>query len=235
VQATKIVQAKLISSWDNKSTTREGSCIVNIETGVVTPGDTAECEEMLVEKLDSQHVILGQLYLEVTESLNGELQIMGISLPLAADLAACFPNELPDYLYDRDYLENALTPGFNTCFGYMYRDGMNFKKSHAVILSGVIQPQQLKLIHENLLRDVGDDDFLPKQVGLAALCPDVDDHSYVPDFDHPVHTVTCIRLTKEQPTNDVNVVDFANKFAAIGPEGWDQLRYGNLGPSGHLG
>lgn len=227
-QTTQPVAAQFISIWD-QSTQVKTDCLIDPASGVLTLIEKTDGEERFVQTLDSQHVLFDGMAYRVTEADNGTFSIdnlAGLQAGLCMD--ATFP-ELPAYLNKKTFITLAGNPAANTALAYMYRDGSNCKTTEFVIFPGAISTAQLKIIEDNLLRDECDNDFLPRQVDLSALCPDVDDDSYIDDIDHCVHSVLDIELTLKPADNQTSITDFVNKFAAIGPDGWDMVNFGNLG------
>jgi hypothetical protein len=225
-QIAQSIAAEFISVWD-QSTQVKTNCLIDPASGVLTLIEKADEEELFVQTLDSQHVLFDGMAYSVTEADNGTFSINNlVGLQAGLCMAATFP-EIPAYLIDKSFIKLAGNPAANTALAYMYRDGGNIKTTEVVIFPGAISIAQLKIIEDNLLRDEGDNDFLPRQVDLSPLCPDVDDDSYDEDIDHCVHTILEIELTLKAPDDQTPITDFVNKFAAIGPEGWDMVNFGN--------
>lgn len=221
------VSAVLHTYWvDGQSMLQK--CTIDIETGIVTPTEFNE-DEIYRTDVEETYVKLSWLPIHVEEDAFGNQVVAN-----PADLNSInkivneiSEEEIPEFLNPEGYIAYFNKPGMNTLFSYEYRDASNYKTSASVIIPGVIQPEQINLIYSNLLKEDDTRDFLPLQVGLKALCPMQTDHHYDPDIDHPLHTITELSLTPDAPTNDINLIDFANKFAGITPEGWDFESFGN--------
>ena len=134
--------------------------------------------------------------------------------------------DLPSYVEIASFTKLSGQPNVNTRISYEYRDGSNYKKQGEIITQGEITAAQVQLLEASLLRDEGDDDFLPRQVGMAYLCPLVDDSEYDDDLDHPVHTITGVALT-EAPAEAQETTDLINRFAQAHADGWDMAKFGN--------
>ena len=169
------------------------------------------------------------LLLTTKEDENGIIFVENLDEYLyAVKFAENFPEGEENEFLDVDgLLTKSSKPGMNTYFEYMYRDGANYKKSEVIILPGVIQPDQLATISNNLFTEFDPDDFLPAQIGLKRLCPMRDDDRYDDDIDHALHTISLITLTAQEPTLNVSIDDFVNRFAEVGPDGWNLEEFGN--------
>jgi hypothetical protein len=224
---TSPIRAELISVWQEHTVMSE--CLVDRLTGAVTVIENPDEEEHFVQTLIRQSVKFGTCSFRAYESESGVLTIsQPAGLVAVFELITTFDD--PEALFNVDsFAKFAGNPAANTMLSYEYRDGANYKTGTDVVFPGAISVSQLKIIEDNLLRDEGQDDFLPKQVDLTALCPDEGDETYDDELDHCVHTITEIKLTLKVPDDQTPITDFVNKFAAIGPEGWDMQNFGNLG------
>lgn len=225
---TQPIAAEFISIWDQSKQVKT-DCLIDPASGVLTLIEKADGEERFVQTLDSQHVLFDGMAYSVTEADNGTFSIDNlVGLQAGICMAATFP-EMPVYLIDKSFIKLAGNPAANTMLTYQYRDGSNYKTDTEVVFPGAISVAQLKIIEDNLFRDESADDFLPRQVDLSPLCPDMDDDRYDDELDHCVHTIIGIELTLKAPDDQTSITDFVNKFAAIGPDGWDMVNFGNLG------
>lgn len=137
-------------------------------------------------------------------------------------------HDLPSYIELASFIKLSGQPNVNTRISYEYRDGANFKKHGEIITQGEISAEQVKLLEDSLLRDEGNDDFLPRQVGMTYLCPLVDDSDYDDDLDHPVHTITGVALTEASAeAQEGETTDLINRFAQAHANGWDMIKFGN--------
>ncbi len=148
-----------------------------------------------------------------------------MTTPTVEQIETMFSDDVPSYIdLDSFMIESPLNTGLH----YMYRDGANYKKFGTLIFAGVITVEQLKAIDDSLLRDEQDDDFLPRQVGIQPLCYFADEAGYNDDFDHPVHTLNGIFLTKRKPDQAMTLDELVSNFKDVGPDGWDEAEYGNI-------
>jgi hypothetical protein len=134
--------------------------------------------------------------------------------------------EVPSFVDMESFTRVWPKPGANTAVTYMYCDAGNNKKRETYVYSGAITPHQIRLIAESVMTVDGEHDFLPRQVGLAPLCPFFDDDDYDDDLDHCFHTIDCISLVSD-PADCDPVDDLVKRFVEVGPQGWDIQKFGN--------
>lgn len=227
MSSTTPIIARFVSMWD-RVTRIETGCMIDPLTGVITIEMAQDGEEECVTTLDSQHILIGEFSLPVVEGEDGVFRIENPTqtLPVLQEFSPVF-EDLPDYVYFGSFLKHGTNPKANTKIDYTYRDGANYKTDASLIFPGVITAEQIKMIRENLMPDGDEDNFLPRQVGLKPLCPWTDDDEYEDDIDHCIHTLVGITLVLDDAQEDDPIVDLANKFAAIGPQGWDMVKFGN--------
>ncbi|MBI6883062.1 hypothetical protein [Pseudomonas putida] len=226
MSASTSISAKFVSVWD-QGTCIESDCQIDPSTGVVTPAIVEIGSETLVTTLDSQYVLLGEFSIDVIEDETGVIRLTDIAaLPVYQDFTKNL-QELPSYVKFDSFKALTGKAGVSTLFEYMYRDAGNNKEYHEVVLAGAITPEQIRILHDNLYRDGADDDFLPRQVGLAPLCPWFDADNYDDELDHSIHTIFRVELVESKPEVGDSIVDLVNRFAQVGAEGWDLVQYGN--------
>jgi hypothetical protein len=228
--STLPIHAELVSLWDGGKTIVR-ACTVDVQTGVISVIENPDEEECFVQSLTSRHLAFTftSIKFPVIESSSGELSLACLPGMIAVRDIATSLEDSTHIINLKSFSALAGNPAANTRLIYQYRDGANYKSDSEVVFPGAISVAQLKIIADNLLRDEGSDDFLPLQVDLDALCPSVDDDRYDDEFDHCVHTVLEIGLVLKVSDYPTPISDFVNKFAAIGPEGWDMQTFGNLG------
>lgn len=113
--------------------------------------------------------------------------------------------------------------GTNSKFKYMYRDASNYKQFGYVIFRGKFAPQDIDRVIGNLHEG---DFFIPEHVGLQSLQEKFESVSI---DDHPWHEIDFIgekerspfELTRECPTDDRSVHEFATEFAQAK---WDEMK-----------
>ncbi len=100
----------------------------------------------------------------------------------------------------------------NTAIHYMYRDADNYKEGEDVIFTGEITDTEKKLILS--YRDEKQY-FIPSQVGLYDLQNRMT--GFPNDSDHVWHELRSedITLTENNPTEEIDIHEFAKKFADI--------------------
>lgn len=111
----------------------------------------------------------------------------------------------------------------NTKIRYMYRDGSNFKASHALVLAGTLTPEQIREAMTAGNGGVHDEpQFIPGQIGL----PDLQDAFSGPsmwseDRDHPWHTLLDVEMVDQAP--DGGELPTAPEFhASLMSTEWDE-------------
>lgn len=218
------ITPRFVSVWDGGNEI-ETPCTIDFATGIVLPEAASDGVESLVTTLDSQHVMIGEFSVEITDKV-GEIRVARpAELPVLALFAASL-EELPSYVDLESFFEHSSNTTANTQIDYMYRDAGNYKKFETVIFNGAITPCQIKIIEESFMPDFEETDFLPRQVDLAPLCPWVDEDEYDDELDHMIHTISGVKLV-DSPDNGISIVDLVNKFAAARADGWDMVKYGN--------
>jgi hypothetical protein len=88
--------------------------------------------------------------------------------------------------------------GANTLFGYMYRDGGNYKKFKDVVLGGRLSKAHVRRIHDALYDHCL---FIASDVGLQNLQP-LFNNGWEIEVDHPWHEIREIRYVDDAPTSD---------------------------------
>ncbi|WP_321394196.1 hypothetical protein [Emcibacter sp.] len=99
----------------------------------------------------------------------------------------------------------------NTKFSYLYRDAANYKNFHDVIMTGIVELDQLEpFLHEGQF-------FIPSEVGL----PDLQDTPLTYD-DHIWHEISAVTPTEEKPTVNTQADIFLNHFASVSKNNWNE-------------
>src|ERR1019366_6821030 len=118
---------------------------------------------------------------------------------------------------------NLAGAGANTMFGYLYRDGDNYKRFKDVILKGKLSRAD---IHKMFDAVFDYRLFLASQVGLEDLQMNFD-NGWEIEADHPWHEIREIAYVDDSPTADrdqniTTVAELVAKWPST-VEGWDNV------------
>ena len=108
----------------------------------------------------------------------------------------------------------------NIRFGYLYRDGSNFKSWGEVVFSN---PEGLAVneIEEKLLASfLPDNQFIARQIAIPEKFLFADGN--FTKYDHCYHEFDCVEICQENPTDESerSIIDFLKEVELVSKQGW---------------
>lgn len=97
----------------------------------------------------------------------------------------------------------------NTAIHVLYRDPSNYKLRDTLVFSGAITDGEVRAIDAHKLDGQF---FVPTQIGLRHLGEDSD--WSIDEEDTDLHEIEMIELTHDEPTEDMSINDFVERFCA---------------------
>jgi len=99
----------------------------------------------------------------------------------------------------------------NTRFSYLYRDACNYKKFNDIVLSGILQEEEVGPLSKGMLLFISSEVCLPDlQAGIFT----VDDHIW--------HEIEKIELTEALPTVDISATLLIENFKDASRNNWNE-------------